>query len=160
MMNHTLTTCVLLAVALTGCTRGMRGGPGSTDKNPGDAQDGFTLSVLRPAGDLKQGTTQGLRIVIQRDESFDHNVVLKFSDMPMGVTLRPVVPVIKHDDDEVLLTLRAADNAAVGTFSIQVHGRPTQGVDSLNEIRFTVVKRDEPRLATVPASDNAKPSRR
>lgn len=155
-MKRTFTACVLLAAALTGC---MRGAPATNAQAEGKrkSEDTFTLSIQRVA-DLKQGTTQGLTVAIHRGRSFDHDVVLKFSDIPTGVTLRPVVPVIKHDDDEVRLTLRAAGDAALGAFAIQVRGRPTQGADFVTQIRSSVVKRDEPWLATAPALDGAQPS--
>ena len=79
------------------------------------AKDSFTLSTPRLATSLKQGETQTVSIGINRDKSFDQDVALTFGDMPTGVTLRPLSPVIKHGDAETQVTLTAADDAARGT---------------------------------------------
>jgi hypothetical protein len=57
------------------------------------------------------------------------------------VTLDPASPVIKHGDTEAKITLKAADDAAVGDFTLKVTGHPTKGADAANEFKLTVDKK-------------------
>ena len=104
------------------------------------AKDSFTLSVPRLSTSLKQGETQTISIGITRDKTFDQDIALKFGDMPTGVTLEPVAPVIKHGDAEAQVALTAADDAALGNFTIKVTGHPAKGADASNELKLTMVK--------------------
>lgn len=105
------------------------------------AKDSFTLSVPRLSTSLKQGETQPLTIGIKRDKAFDQEVALKFGDLPTGVTLDPQTLVLAPDDTEAHFTLTAADDAALGSFSIDVKGHPALGADASHEISLTVVKK-------------------
>jgi len=137
---------VMALVAFTGCNRGTPGGPGATDATPkkpafGQADDTFNLSVPYMSTSLKQGETKAVSISIKRGKNFDEDVTLKFADVPKGVTLDPASPVIKHGDTEAKLTLKAADDASLGDFTIKVTGHPTKGGDSSNEFKITVDKK-------------------
>jgi hypothetical protein len=134
---------VIALVAFTGCDRGTRGGPGATDstaKKPvyGQADDTFNLIVPHLSTTLKQGETKAVSISIARGKNFDEDVTLRFADVPKGVTLNPASPVIKHGDTEAKLTLKAADDAALGDFTVKVTGHPTKGAAALNEFKITV----------------------
>ena len=113
------------------------------------AKDSFTLSTPRLSTSLKQGETQTVSIGIKRDKSFDQDVALTFGDMPTGVTLRPLSPVIKHGDAKAQVTLTAADDAALGNFAIKVTGHPAKGADASNELKLTVAKKSEKEHAAV-----------
>jgi uncharacterized membrane protein len=137
---------VMALVAFTGCNRGTPGGPGATDpsaKKPafGQADDTFNLSVPYLSTNLKQGETKAISISIKRGKNFDEDVTLKFADLPKGVTLDSASPVIKHGDMEAKLTLKAADDASLGDFTIKVTGHPTKGGDSSTEFKITVDKK-------------------
>lgn len=105
------------------------------------AKDSFTLSVPYFATSLKQGETQPLTIEIKRDKAFGQEVALQFSDLPTGVTLDPQTMVLAPGDTEAHFTLTAAEDAALGNFSIEVEGHPAKGADASQEISLTVVKK-------------------
>jgi hypothetical protein len=140
-----LVTILLLAapLVLVGCDRGIPGGPGAS--NPangkpvvGQADETFTLSVPTMSTSIKQGETKTVTIAIKRGRNFDEDVALKFTDIPKGLTLDPVAPTIKHGDTEAKINLKAANDAALGDFTIQVSGHPTKGPDASNNFRVTI----------------------
>lgn len=106
------------------------------------AKDTFTLSTPRLSTSVKQGTAQTVSIGISRDKTFDQDVALKFGDMPTGVTLEPAAPVIKAGAAETEITLTAADDAALGEFTIKVTGHPTEGADAGNELKLTIAAKE------------------
>ena len=57
------------------------------------------------------------------------------------MTIDSANPVIKHGDTEAKLTFKAADDAALGDFTVKVTGHPTKGADASNEIKITVAKK-------------------
>ncbi len=59
--------------------------------------------------------------------------------MPTGVTLEPVAPVINHGEKAVLITLTAANDAALGNFIIKAIGHPTKGADASSELKLAIV---------------------
>ena len=77
---------------------------------------------------------------INRQKSFNQDVVLTFGEMPTGVSIEPPTSVIKHDDKEAQFTLTAVDDAALGNFTIKLTGHPAKGSDASNELKLTVVK--------------------
>src|SRR5258708_5878050 len=142
--------CLLIAasVAFAGCNNNSTpGGPGATsnrgDNKPvvGRADDTFTLDPPNLATKVKQGESKAVSIGIKRGKNFDQDVTLKFSDLPKGVTIDPAGPVIKHGDTEAKLTVKAADDAALGDFAVKATGHPTKGSDASNELRITVDKK-------------------
>ena len=116
------------------------------------AKDSFTLSTPTLSTSLKQGGTQTVSIGIKRDKSFDQDVALTFGDLPTGVTLQPLSPVIKHGDADAQVTLTGANDAALGDFAIKVTGHPAKGADASNELKLTVAKKSEKENAAVGAS--------
>lgn len=104
------------------------------------AKDSFTLSLPRQPT-LKQGETQTLSVGITRDKMFDQDVALQFGDLPTGVTLVPSRPVIRHNEASADVVVTAADDAALGDFTIPMTGHPTEGADAANTLQLTVVKK-------------------
>ncbi len=104
------------------------------------AKDTFTLSVPLLSTSLKQGETKTASIGIKRNKSFSQDVALTFGDMPTGVMIEPSAPVINHGDEEVLVTLTAANDASLGDFTIKLTGHPAKGADAVNELKLTVTK--------------------
>jgi uncharacterized membrane protein len=136
-------TAVVLA---TGCNEGTRGGPGATEVTAnkpivGQSENTFTLDVPKMSTKVKQGETQDLAIDLARGKNFSEDVELKFAGVPKGVTLDPGSPVIMHGDKEVKVTVKVADDAALGDFTIKVTGHPTTGADATNEFKMTVAKK-------------------
>jgi hypothetical protein len=131
---------------LTGCNEATPGGPGATQVTAnkpivGQADDTFKLDVPKMSTRLKQGETKELAISVARGKNFDEDVTLKFAGVPKGVTLEPGTPVIMHGQNETKITLKLADNASLGDFTVKVTGQPTKGTDSTNELKITVAKR-------------------
>jgi hypothetical protein len=151
---------VLALVAFTGCDRGTSGGPGATDsktKQPlvGQVDNTFNLSVPTnlpfESTTLKQGETAQVVIGIKRGKNFDQDVVLKFADLPSGVTLDPASADLKRGDTEAKFTLKATDEAALGDFTVNVTGHPAEGKDAKNHFKVTVAKKSTFTLS-VPSS--------
>ncbi|HLW65579.1 MAG TPA: hypothetical protein VKS79_09695 [Gemmataceae bacterium] len=136
---------VLGLVAFTGCDKGTQGGPGAT--NPSNRNtisqddDTFKLSVPTFSTSIKQGESKVVDIGIKRGKNFDEDVSLKFDNLPKGVSLDPAAPAIKHGDKDTKVTLKAANDAAVGDFTVRVIGHPTKGPDASNDMKLSVEKK-------------------
>jgi uncharacterized membrane protein len=140
-------------VAFAGCNKGTPGGPGvDKDKDTKSKleraedkirqpEDTFTLSVPTFSTKLKQGESKEVTIGIKRGKNFGQDVTLKLSGLPDGVSVEPSEPVIKKGDKDVKLTFKAADDAALGDFTVKVTGHPEEGGDATNEVKLTVQKK-------------------
>ncbi len=130
-------SCVLVAVGLAGCGESSTEGPqaatpASSSKPekvvvmkptiPGEAEHTFSLSVPFEAIALTQGDDQEVRIGINRGENFGEEVAIEVSGLPAGVTVEPAESVIPHGSTGVSLTLKASQDAALGSFSAEVKG--------------------------------------
>jgi uncharacterized membrane protein len=137
---------VTAVVLFTGCNEGTRGGPGATEVTAnkpvvGQADDTFRLDLPKMSTKLKQGETKELTIDVARGKNFSEDVELKFSGVPKGVTVEPASPVITHGDKGAKVTVKVADDAALGDFTVKVTGHPTSGADATNELKMTVTKK-------------------
>lgn len=146
----------LLALFAVGCNQSTPGGPGvapagstaNTTPNSttnstmkpdlGQAEETFRLSVPVLSTSLKQGETKTAKISISRGKNFDEDVSLQFASLPKGLTIAPASPVIKHGDESTDLTLTAAADAALGDFTIDVTGKPSQGADARTEFKVSI----------------------
>jgi len=117
--------------------------PSGTDNKPlvGQAEQTFTLDVPNLSTTVKQGETKTIDIGVKRGKNFDQDVTLKFMDVPRGVTIEPASPVIKHGDKEAKVTVHAADDAAIGDFTVKVVGHPATGPDATNELKLKIAKK-------------------
>jgi len=151
-MKSVLVTLAAAAlIAFVGCNSGTPGGPGAdkekdkkskverAEDRVRQAEDTFSLSV--PTIKLKQGESKGGTVGISRGKNLDEDVALKFDNLPKGVTIEPADAVIKHGDKEAKLTFKAADDAALGDFTVKVIGHPQKGGDATNELKLTVEKK-------------------
>ena len=137
---------VTAVVLVTGCAEGTPGGPGAkevTANKPivGQADNTFSLDVPKMSTTLKQGETKDLTIDVARGKNFSEDVELKFSGVPKGVIVDPASPVIMHSDKEAKITVKVADDAALGDFTVKVAGHPTSGADATSEFKITVAKK-------------------
>jgi len=140
-------------IAVCGCNKSTTGGPGADKDNKNktttdkikdtarQAEDTFTLSLPTLSTSLKQGESKDATIGITRGKNFDEDVSLKFEDVPKGVTIEPAAPSIKHGDKDVKVTVKAADDAALGDFTVKVTGHPSKGADASGELKLTVKKK-------------------
>jgi len=155
-MKSTLYAVALLAlIGLVGCSNPSNtGGPGAdkdkakTEKDKGKAEskgkvtdDTFSLSLPTGSTSIKQGESKTVTISITRGKNFDEDVGLKLQDAPKGITLDPAAPMIKHGDKETKVTIKAADDAALGDHTIHVVGHPTKGADATGDFKITVDKK-------------------
>jgi hypothetical protein len=132
------------SVALVGCGTGTPGGATDRDKDRPSitpADDTFTLSVPTLSTRMKQGEAKVVAIGIRRGKNFAQDVSLKLDGLPKGVTADPAAPEIKAGQEEAKVTLKAADDAAVGDFTVKVVGHPAKGADASNEFKLTVEKK-------------------
>jgi hypothetical protein len=134
----------------TGTTEKHPGGPGAgtnpTERGPlvGEGEGQFELKPPILATHIKQGEQKVVKISIDRGKNFDEDVTLKFEgspDMPKGLTFDPASPVIKHSDKEADVTVKAADDAAVGDFKIKVIGKPTKGKEAAHTFELKIDKK-------------------
>src|SRR5262245_31845505 len=144
-MKHLLSGVLVVAlVALIGCGgKTTPGGPGATNPSKpafGERDDSFDLSTPSSVS-LKQGEMKQVTIGIKRGKNFDQDVALKFAEPPKGVTIEEASPAIKHGDKETKITLKAADDAAVGEHTLKVTGHPGKGPDGAAEFKVTVQKK-------------------
>jgi hypothetical protein len=100
--------------------------------------DSFHLSVPLLSTTLKQGETKEISVGLKRDKKFDQDVTLTVANLPTGVTVEPASRVLKAGDTDAKYTLKAADDAALGNFTLQFTGHPTVGTDASHEFRLTV----------------------
>jgi len=106
-----------------------------------DSRDTFSLRVPVLSTSMKQGETKSVTIAISRGSDFKQDVHLQLASIPEGVTITPASPMIKNSDSEVKLDISAADNAALGDFTVKVTGHPDSGPDAVNEFKVNVAEK-------------------
>jgi uncharacterized membrane protein len=145
---------VLIVAALAmfaGCgDSGTPGGPGAKkdgkDAKPGvlgPAEETFTIDVPLLTTRVRQGESDTVDISLNRGRDFDEDVTLSFDNLPKGVTIDPASPKIKASDKKVTITVKAAPDAALGEFSINVLARPSKGNDAKNKLKITVAEKEK-----------------
>jgi hypothetical protein len=134
---------VVVGVGLCGCNdHTTPGGPGATNSNDsilGPKDDSFVLSPVSVS--LQQSESKAASLSIKRGKNFDEDVKVSFDKMPTGVTVDPASPVIKHGEKEAKITIKAADDAAIGDFTVKVTGHPQKGPDGSTELKIKVEKK-------------------
>jgi len=132
-------------LGLIGCDHNSQpGGPGAKtppDKTPSGADNTFKIDTPNMAVSLKQGESKPTSISLKKQHNFDEDVTLSFGTLPQGVTIDPASPAIKHGSDEAKFTVKAADDAAIGDFTVQVTGTPTHGAAASNTMKISVSKK-------------------
>ena len=107
----------------------------------GEAAGTFSLSVPFESVALTQGGEQDVLIGINRGENFGEEVAINVSGLPAGVTMETVDPVITPGSTGVTLTLKAADDATLGDFTVKVTGHTaSSGADFTQEFKITVTQ--------------------
>jgi len=134
-----------LTAALAGCGQGTSGGPGASTppSKPnvlGQDENTFSLAITSTA--VRQGEKKDMLVGISRGKNFSEDVALKFAGLPVGVSVAPAAPGIKHSATESTVTLTAAPDAALGDFTVTVTGHPAKGADAVTEVKLSVDKAD------------------
>jgi hypothetical protein len=101
----------------------------------------FTLSVPTFSTTLKQGEAKEMKIGTHRGKNFAEDVALHFTGLPKGVTIEPANPMIRASDKDASVTVKAADDAPLGDFTVKAVGHPTTGADAINEFKISIRKK-------------------
>lgn len=149
MMKSFYVGMLVAALAVfTGCDgKSTSGGPGATNGGTkkgtsiGQPDNSFKLDTPNLATKLKQSESQVVTISIKRGKNFDQDVTLKFDNLPQGVSVDPASPTVKHGENETKVNFKAANDAAVGTFTVKVMGHPKEGPDATSELKLDVSKK-------------------
>lgn len=143
-MKHIMIGFALAAAVLAiACNKDTAGGPGaalpaSEQATIGQTADSFSLVTPMMSTSLAQGEAKGVTIGIKRGKDIDQDVTLAFADVPTGVTIEPPKPVIARGESEANVTLKAADDAALGNFTLKVIGHPEKGPDATSELKISI----------------------
>jgi hypothetical protein len=137
---------VTAVAVLTGCSQGTPAGPAAIERTAnkpivGQADDTFHVEVPTMSTKLKQGETKEVAISVARGKNFDEDVTLKFAGVPKGVTLDPASPVIRRGDKDAKITLKVADKASLGDFTLKVTGEPKKGMPASSDLKITVAQK-------------------
>ena len=159
MKKLSISLCVLTLLVATSCTQSTPEGqeaamPATRQpsaeavqtvaKKPiaGEAENTFSLSVPFEAVTLAQGEEQSVRIGINRGEGFGEQVAINVSGLPAGVTVESDDSVIAPGSKDVTLMLKAASDAALGDFTVEVTGHTaSSGADFSEEFKITVAQK-------------------
>jgi hypothetical protein len=90
---------------------------------------------------LTQGATRSVEIGVDRQKTFAEDVSIRFGEFPTGVTAEPSEPLIEKGKSSVRVVLTATDEAALGDFTVNVVGHPTQGSDASSVLRLDIVRK-------------------
>lgn len=133
-MNETTTTTT------TGNSTDPNVGSHSVSKPLVGENDGtFTLDMPNLGASIKQGEKQNITIGINRGDNFDQDVTLHLTNVPQGVTATPAEPVLKKGEEEVVMSVAVAADAALGDFTVNVSGSPSgSGASATNTLQLTV----------------------
>lgn len=157
MNTHRLVIIALLGglAALSGCDRGTSGGPGATSPPTIDrmGQSDNTFSMIIPNVALNQGEAKTIAIGIKRGKNFTEDVSLAFAALPPGLTIVSGDSVITPGVKDVKVAFKAANDAALGDFTIEVTGKPAKGADAKAEMKLSITALDA--LDTANASADA-----
>jgi hypothetical protein len=97
-------------VMAAGCQKSTSTGPSTTGKSEDTKK--LTL-VTSESQSIEQGETDRIQITINRD-NFNDPVTISLNDLPPGIEFVEKTATIPPNDNMVTLTLKAADDAAVG----------------------------------------------
>lgn len=107
----------------------------------GEADRTFSLDVPDLPTTLQQGETETIEISLSRGTDFDQDVTIELSGMPQGVTANPQRAMIKHGEREASIKIQAADDAALGDFTVNVIGHPATGPDAKSEFKLNITEK-------------------
>jgi len=146
MKRLTVSLVVLSLAAFAGCgNKGQPGGPGAVTDNSnravGTADNAFALETPLMSTKIHQGETKEVTISMSRGKNFAQDVVIRFANVPQGITITPASPTLLNGDKETKVNISAADDAAVDDVKVEVVGHPATGPDAKSELKLTIAKK-------------------
>jgi len=124
---------VLALVAVCGCQSSSPRG-GSVVKG-----EGFKIAVPTFTTDIKQGETKSITVSLERGDYFKQDVKLQIKTSA-GISVQPTSIIVKASDTpDVQLRIAAAQNAALGEYSVSVTGIPKFGESTATAFNVKVV---------------------
>ena len=133
-MKTTITIVMTLVLAaVSGCeSSSTRGGSAFND-------EGFKIAVPTFTTEIKQGETLNVTISLERGKYFKQDVKLQI-EATKGIGIDPTSFIIKASDKpDVQLRIAAAQNAAIGEYSVSVRGIPKTGGSTSTSFTVKVV---------------------
>jgi uncharacterized membrane protein len=133
-MKTAITIVMALVLATVyGCqSSSPRGGSAFTD-------EGFKVAVPTFTTEIKQGETQSVTISLERGKYFKQDVKLQI-EATKGIGIDPTSFIIKASDKpDMQLRIAAAQNAAIGEYSVSVRGIPKTGESTSTAFTVKVV---------------------
>jgi hypothetical protein len=133
MKNAIAIVMALVLATVSGCqSSSPRGGSAFTD-------EGFKVAVPTLTTEIKQGETQSVTISLERGKYFKQDVKLQI-EASKGISIEPTSLVIKASDKpEVQIRIAAAQDAAIGEYSVSVKGTPKTGEPASTAFNVKVV---------------------
>ena len=123
----------LVLAAVSGCqSSSPRGGSALKD-------EGFKVAVPTFSTEIKQGQTQNVTVSLERGDYFKKDVKLQI-EASTGISVDPTSVIIKSSDKpDVQLRIAAAQNAALGEYSVSIRGIPKTGESTSTAFTVKVV---------------------
>ena len=133
-MRSAITIVMTLALAtMSGCQSSSPRGGGMTK------DVGFKIAVPTFSTEIKQGQTQNVTVSLERGDYFKQDVKLKI-EATKGIGIEPTSFIIKASEKpDVQLRIAAAQNAAIGEYSVSVRGIPKTGQSTSTSFTVKVV---------------------
>ena len=101
--------------------------------------EGFKVAVPTFTTEVKQGETLSVTISLERGKYFKQDVKLQI-EATKGISVEPTSFIIKASDKpDVQLRIAAAQNAAIGEYSVSVKGIPKTGESTSTAFTVKVV---------------------
>ncbi len=101
--------------------------------------EGFKIAVPTLDTKIKQGETQSVTVSLERGDYFKQDVKLQI-EASKGISVEPTSVVIKASDTpDVQLRIAAAQNSALGEYSVSVKGTPKTGESTSTAFTVKVV---------------------
>ena len=133
-MKNAITIIItLVLMAVSGCQSSSPRGGGMT-KNVG-----FKIAVPNFSTEIEQGQTKSFTVTLERGDYFKQDVKLQI-EASKGISVDPTSVIIKASDKpDVQLRIAAAQNAALGEYSVSVRGIPKTGESTSTAFAVKVV---------------------
>jgi uncharacterized membrane protein len=133
MKNAIAIVMTLVLATVSGCSSSSEKG-GSVAKG-----EGFKIAVPTLTTELKQGETQNVTLSLERGAYFKQNVRFLIKTAK-GISVDPTKVMVKASDKpDVQLRVTAAQNAALGEYSVSVRGIPKTGESTSTSFTVKVV---------------------